>query len=246
MRQASVLISSVLATVILIGCGGGGGGGGGDAATATTVTSTATFIDSYVTGLEFESATQHGVTDTNGNFIYKEGESVTFHIGNLYIGSARPKDGKVTPLDIVNTSNISDTQVVRILRTLQTLDNDGDPTNGIVIDPVITETLKTQPRVDITTATDAEVLGMIGKNDYTVTANQAQSNFTPSVPTNQDKVYIPPVSTTTTPPVTSSTGNGKYTLVAWNDLGMHCVDGKDYSVFSILPPYNNLACSSDQ
>ncbi len=31
-----------------------------------------------------------------------------------------------------------------------------------------------------------------------------------------------------------------YTLVAWNDLGMHCMDGKDYSVFSILPPYNNL------
>lgn len=31
-----------------------------------------------------------------------------------------------------------------------------------------------------------------------------------------------------------------YALLAWNDLGMHCVDGKDYSVFSILPPYNNL------
>lgn len=37
------------------------------------------------------------------------------------------------------------------------------------------------------------------------------------------------------PPVSSS-----YSLLAWNDLGMHCVDGKDYSVFSILPPYNNL------
>ena len=34
--------------------------------------------------------------------------------------------------------------------------------------------------------------------------------------------------------------NAAYTLLAWNDLGMHCVDGKDYSVFSILPPYNNL------
>ena len=33
---------------------------------------------------------------------------------------------------------------------------------------------------------------------------------------------------------------GDYTLLAWNDLGMHCVDGNDYSVFSILPPYNNL------
>lgn len=32
----------------------------------------------------------------------------------------------------------------------------------------------------------------------------------------------------------------KYTLIAWNDLGMHCMDGVDYSVFSILPPYNNL------
>ena len=31
-----------------------------------------------------------------------------------------------------------------------------------------------------------------------------------------------------------------YTVIAWNDLGMHCVDGKDYSIFSILPPYNNL------
>jgi uncharacterized CHY-type Zn-finger protein len=32
---------------------------------------------------------------------------------------------------------------------------------------------------------------------------------------------------------------GKWTLVAWNDLGMHCLDA-DYSVFSILPPFNNV------
>lgn len=30
-----------------------------------------------------------------------------------------------------------------------------------------------------------------------------------------------------------------YTIIAWNDLGMHCMDA-DYSVFSILPPYNTL------
>ena len=46
MRQAVALISSVLATVILVGCGGGGGGGGDTAAATTTSTSTATFIDS--------------------------------------------------------------------------------------------------------------------------------------------------------------------------------------------------------
>lgn len=32
---------------------------------------------------------------------------------------------------------------------------------------------------------------------------------------------------------------GRYAVVAWNDLGMHCID-HDYSVFAILPPYNNL------
>jgi hypothetical protein len=29
-----------------------------------------------------------------------------------------------------------------------------------------------------------------------------------------------------------------YSLVAWSELGMHCIDGKDYSIFSVLPPYN--------
>jgi len=31
-----------------------------------------------------------------------------------------------------------------------------------------------------------------------------------------------------------------YRLVAWNDLGMHCTDGVDYSVFGVLPPYNTV------
>src|SRR5215467_11400492 len=31
-----------------------------------------------------------------------------------------------------------------------------------------------------------------------------------------------------------------YALVAWGELGMHCIDGKDYSVFSVLPPYNTI------
>ena len=31
-----------------------------------------------------------------------------------------------------------------------------------------------------------------------------------------------------------------YTLVAWSELGMHCMDGKDYSVFAVLPPYNTV------
>ena len=30
-----------------------------------------------------------------------------------------------------------------------------------------------------------------------------------------------------------------YTLVGWNNLGMHCMDA-DFSVLSLLPPYNTI------
>ena len=54
--------------------------------------------------------------------------------------------------------------------------------------------------------------------------------------------------TTRTVPVTfnvSSGGGGGGTttgfkLIGWNDLGMHCFDGADYSVFAVLPPYNTI------
>lgn len=38
---------------------------------------------------------------------------------------------------------------------------------------------------------------------------------------------------------TGSTSTASYRILAANDLGMHCVDA-DFSVFSILPPYNVL------
>ena len=33
---------------------------------------------------------------------------------------------------------------------------------------------------------------------------------------------------------------GNYRVIAWNDLGMHCMDGMDFSISSILPVYNTL------
>ncbi len=34
-------------------------------------------------------------------------------------------------------------------------------------------------------------------------------------------------------------GNGGWTVIGWNNLGMHCMD-RDFSVFAILPPYNSI------
>jgi Bacterial Ig domain/CARDB len=39
--------------------------------------------------------------------------------------------------------------------------------------------------------------------------------------------------------VATPAGAARYTLIGWNNLGMHCMDG-DYSVLSLLPPYNTV------
>ncbi len=39
------------------------------------------------------------------------------------------------------------------------------------------------------------------------------------------------------PPPPTNTG---YKLIGWNDLGMHCFDGQDYSIFAVLPPFNTI------
>ena len=40
--------------------------------------------------------------------------------------------------------------------------------------------------------------------------------------------------------VTAAVAAGNYTLLAWNNLVMHCYDGNDYSIYSILPPLNTV------
>jgi hypothetical protein len=63
-------------------------------------------------------------------------------------------------------------------------------------------------------------------------------NASVQVSSNAGSVTVPVTLT-----VTSSGGGGgggSYTLLAWSELGMHCMDGKDYSIFSVLPPYNTI------
>ncbi len=74
----------------------------------------------------------------------------------------------------------------------------------------------------------------------TVTVNALKiGNAQLTVKDSSKSITVPvAVTNVTVPPPTS--GSGNYTLLAWNDLGMHCMDGLDFSVFTILPPYNTL------
>lgn len=73
--------------------------------------------------------------------------------------------------------------------------------------------------------------------------NLVVTNGQPIDLTVSDNPTTPPITTppTTTPPTTtpSTLVADNYTVLGFNDLGMHCMDS-DFSVFSMLPPFNVL------
>lgn len=171
----ALMASALAATALLSACGGGGG-----SASPSATTAVATFIDSPVEGLAYKSASRSGLTDRNGNFPYTPGETVTFSIGNMVLGSITVTGNKVTPLQIVpNAASASDARVTRILRTLQTLDSDGNLDNGIQITAWAREvaSLKTKIRLDEDTTTDADVKDRLPGGDYTRTEEQALQHY---------------------------------------------------------------------
>ena len=129
---------------LLNGCGGSSGGG------TTPTTQTGVFLDSPVANVGYRTQTQEGVTNALGEYLYVEGETVTFFVGDLEFPTVTAT-GIVTPLNLANTQNTNDSKVINIVRLLQTLDEDGNPDNGITI----TETAKasaTQVDFDLTEA----------------------------------------------------------------------------------------------
>ena len=127
------LISAALLS--LYACGGGTSSSNDSdkgAQKQPPVSQTGVFLDSPIVNIGYKTETLEGVTNSLGEYNYIEGETVTFFIGDLELPSA-PATGVVTPLELAGTNDTANSVVVNILRLLQTLDQDGEPDNGITI-----------------------------------------------------------------------------------------------------------------
>lgn len=115
----------------VVACGGGSDSSSNSDTPSPTVL-TGTFIDSAVGNIGYRTATRSGTTNSAGEFQYLEGETVVFFIGDLELP---PIEAKVivTPLEIAQTDDINNRIVINLARLLQSLDEDGDPSNGITI-----------------------------------------------------------------------------------------------------------------
>lgn len=110
--------------IFLGACSGGGGGGG-----ASNTGLTGQFIDSSVANLSYESKSYSGITDSEGKFKYKEGEIITFKLGDAFIGRAFGSP-LLTPYDLED-ENSDTVDPLNLALLLQSLDSDTNPENGI-------------------------------------------------------------------------------------------------------------------
>ena len=152
------------------------------------------FIDSAVEGLRFETPTQSGLTDTNGNFKFISGERVSFLIGDILLGTSNGFT-QLTPMNLV-PGDSNNPQVINILRFVQSLDEDNNPDNGIRIPEIVTiqalgQTLDfSLPAADFEISANALLtLLTSGSVNMLVDANSAQAHFIASLQTPADVFF---------------------------------------------------------
>ena len=141
-KSKSLVLS--LMTFTLLSCGGGGG-------SSAPQTATGQFVDTVVQGIDFESGGQTGTTDANGTFTYEVGQQVTFSLGGVVLGSAQGA-ALVSPVDLVSNGSPSNSKVKNIVRFLLTVDDDGDPGNGIQVTAQVRALAQNWSAVDFTTS----------------------------------------------------------------------------------------------
>lgn len=120
----------LFALILIQGCSSGGGDGG-------DITSlTGQFLDSPVEGVSYVAGGLSGTTAADGSFCYGSGNSLFLSVGDVDLGDGIARS-TFTPLTLVGTTNPSNATVVNIASFLQTLDDDGNPNNGILISEAV-------------------------------------------------------------------------------------------------------------
>jgi hypothetical protein len=87
-----------------------------------------------VGGVEYQCGTQSGITGSDGNFTFEVGQNCTFKIGDITL---RVVDSS----DLQNQVKVVEDNI-QVAQLLQTLDSDGNASNGITLLPEVIAAIK--------------------------------------------------------------------------------------------------------
>lgn len=160
--------------VSLTACGGSSSSDRDQAPVSSTPSEKGVFVDSAVAGINYATSPggMSGKTNALGEYNYVEGDTVTFSIGGTSLPPVTAT-GRVTPADMSDDLDV----VTNILQLLQSLDDDGDPSNGINI-PAAAHTTLTGVSLDVTGASgDFDALAEVALGEALVIGEQALEHF---------------------------------------------------------------------
>lgn len=100
----------------------------------SSTTQIGVLTDGPVVGVKYVRASGsgesiEGTTNDKGEFKYEEGDTVRFLIGDVQLGEVIEAKARITPLDLAESENAR----TNLMVLLQSLDADGDHSNGIEI-----------------------------------------------------------------------------------------------------------------
>lgn len=125
MKKFSLLSLAVFS--VLAGCGSSDS----EPVAAPKPSLTGVFLDGAVENLDYVAGTAaKASTNAKGEFTCYSGDTVTFSVGGIVLGSTLCAP-TVTPLELAGTTDIKNSKVINRLLALQLLDDDSDPSNGI-------------------------------------------------------------------------------------------------------------------
>ncbi|MDX1693751.1 MAG: hypothetical protein R3208_08285 [Ketobacteraceae bacterium] len=212
------LLSALFSVLLLTACGGGGGSGGnsgspadggggnggGDGGGSGANPSQGVFLDSAVSGLNYQTrdsdgATLTGVTGPNGEYPVYPGRNIYFAVGKLPLGLITARS-QTTPFSFMDADS-SEALPVNIARFLQTLDSDGNPDNGIAIEAsarsAFTNTTKTFPddyfdQRNFSTVAEGDIRFVLNNQEIVlVDAETARSHLNQTLATIDEQISLP-------------------------------------------------------
>lgn len=138
--------STLLVTGLLTACGGGGGGGNAeDSAPSGGELTTGVLAPIAISGIEYTTASESGVTNAEGEFTYRVGETIEFQWNGQVLGEVAGT-ATITLFQLTGADQLSDinevdaalgtsghpyTSALNMTRLLHSLDSDQDSSNGI-------------------------------------------------------------------------------------------------------------------
>lgn len=95
----------------------------GDGSGLIVVINDGRLVDGPVQGVRYESGSLSGITGSDGEFQYEEGNTIRFSIGEIALGEAVKASAFMTPIDLVPGGTLDTPAVINIARLLQSLDS---------------------------------------------------------------------------------------------------------------------------